>query len=209
MLTITVIVSFSEKNCKNLPEPFDSKGGLLYDARLMQKLKMPVTLDPVKAAQKRSEYEGFYASETLTRLHESLLTSQDQVAVRIECSTDQQGLTVLQGSASCEVSVSCERCGQAMDVSLDCNFAYTPVKLGNEAALDNIPECYDVIERDEHGEINLRQLVEDELILTLPLFPMHDEAACAVDNAAMSFGDIGPETEKPNPFAILQKLKKK
>jgi uncharacterized protein len=209
MLTITVIVSCSEKNCKNLPEPFDSKGGLLYDARLMQKVKMPVTLDPVKAAQKRSQYEGIYAANTLTRLNESLLSSQEQVTVQIECFIDPQSLAVLQGSASCEVSVSCERCGQAMDVSLDCNFAYTPVKSGDEAALETIPECYDVIERDEHGEINLRQLVEDELILTLPLFPMHDEAVCAVDTAAMSFGDIGPETEKPNPFAILQELKKK
>ena len=64
-------------------------------------------------------------------------------------------------------------------------------------------------ERDEHGEINLRQLIEDELILTLPLFPMHDVANCKVDPTNMSFGDIGPEPEKPNPFAILQELKKK
>ncbi|WNO61167.1 23S rRNA accumulation protein YceD [Rheinheimera sp. MMS21-TC3] len=175
----------------------------------MQKVKMPVTLNLVKAAQKRSEYEGYYASETLTRLNESLLTSQEHVAVRIECGTDQQGLTVLQGSASCEVSVSCERCGQPMAVSLDCNFAYTPIKSDDEADLENIPECYDVIEKDDHGEINLRQLVEDELILTLPLFPTHDEALCAIKSADMSFGDLGQEAEKPNPFAILQELKKK
>ena len=199
----------SEKNTKKLPDPFDSKGGLLYDARLMQKVKMPVTLDPVKAAQKRSDYEGYIPVVTLTRLTESLLQPQGEVTARIECGTDQQGLTVIQGSASCEVSVTCERCSEPMHVSLVCNFAYTPVKPGDDAALELIPERYDVIEKDEHGEINLRQLVEDELILALPLFPMHDEAVCAVSTAAMSFGDIGPEPEKPNPFAILQELKKK
>ena len=198
-----------EKNDKKLPEPFDSKGPLLYDARLMQKVKMPVTIDPVKAAQKRSDYEGVILLATLTRLTQSLIHSDGEVAVRVECGTDQQGLTVIQGSASCEVSVTCERCGEAMTVSLDCNFAYTPVKPDDDAALELIPERYDVIEKDEHGEINLRQLVEDELILALPLFPMHDEAVCSVSAASMSFGDIGPEPEKPNPFAILAELKKK
>ena len=198
-----------EKNDKNLSDPFDSKGPLLYDARLMQKVKMPVTIDPVKAAQKRSDYEGIVPLVNLTRLTESLLDTQGEVTVRVECGTDQQGLTVIQGGASCEVSVTCERCGEAMTVSLDCNFAYTPVKPDDDAALELIPERYDVIEKDEHGEINLRQLVEDELILALPLFPMHDEAACTVSTASMSFGDIGPEPEKPNPFAVLAELKKK
>ena len=198
-----------EKNDKKLPEPFDSKGALLYDARLMQKVKMPVTIDPVKAAQKRSDYDGFMPIVSLTRLTESLLQPAGEVTVRVECGTDQQGLTVIQGSASCEVSVTCERCGEAMIVALDCNFAYTPVKPDDDAALELIPERYDVIEKNEHGEINLRQLVEDELILALPLFPMHDEAVCTVRTAAMSFGDIGPEPEKPNPFAVLAELKKK
>lgn len=198
-----------EKNDKNLSDPFDSKGALLYDARLMQKVKMPVTIDPVKAAQKRSDYEGVMPLVNLTRLTESLLNPQGDVAVRVECGTDQQGLTVIQGKASCEVSVTCERCGEAMAVLLDCDFAYTPVKPDDDAALELIPERYDVIEKNEHGEINLRQLVEDELILALPLFPMHDEAVCAVSPASMSFGDIGPEPEKPNPFAVLAELKKK
>lgn len=176
----------------------------------MQKVKIPVTLDPVKAAQKRSDYVGIVPLNTLPRLTEGLMSFDEDVTVRIECGTDQQGLTVLSGDASCQVSVKCERCGEAMPLTLNCSFAYTPVKNGDDdAALELIPERYDVIERDEHGEINLRQLIEDELILTLPLFPMHDATDCKVDPSAMSFGDIGPEPEKPNPFAILQELKKK
>lgn len=175
----------------------------------MQKVKIPVTIDPVKAAQKRSDYEGIVPLNNLTRLVESLTGDQGDVTVRIECGTDQQGLTVLKGSADCAVSVTCERCGEPMAVTLDCSFAYTPIKAGDDAALELIPERYDVIEKDEHGEINLRQLIEDELILALPLFPAHDDADCTVSVQNMSWGDIGPEPEKPNPFAILQELKKK
>jgi len=198
-----------EKYVKKPAEPFDTQGLLLYDARLMQKVKIPVTLDPVKAAQKRSDYEGIIVLSTLSRLSESLLSNDGDVTVRIECGTDQQGLTVLQGTATCLVSVKCERCGEAMPLTLDCSFAYTPVNGDDDAALELIPERYDVIERDEHGEINLRQLIEDELILTLPLYPMHAPEDCSVNPDGMSFGDIGPEPEKPNPFAVLQELKKK
>ncbi len=79
----------------------------------MQKVKIPITLDPVKAALKRSDYDGIIPLNTLTRLAESLLDDQGEVVVQVECGTDQQGLTVLQGSASCKVHVTCERCGGA------------------------------------------------------------------------------------------------
>ncbi|MDX1678288.1 23S rRNA accumulation protein YceD [Arsukibacterium sp.] len=175
----------------------------------MQKVKIPVTLDPVKAAQKRSIFDGIVPLQTLTRLTESLVEKQGDVTVRIECGTDEQGLAVLNGDAACQVTVCCERCGEPMKLALGCEFVYTPVKGDDDPVLALVPERYDVIERDEHGEINLRQLVEDELILALPLFPMHDAAQCHISADAMSFGDIGPEPEKPNPFAILQELKKK
>merc|ERR1712210_294417 len=101
-------------------------------------------------------------------------------AVRIECGTDEQGLAVLHGEAACQVAVCCERCGEPMQLVLDSKFVYTPVKGDDDAALALIPERCDVVVRNEHGEINLRQLVEDELILALPLFPMHDAAACHI-----------------------------
>jgi uncharacterized protein len=91
---------------------------------------------------------------------------------------------------------------------IDSSFAYTPIK-GDDSAQEEIPQRYDVVETDEHGEVNLRQLVEDELILALPLFPMHDEGQCDSNKVQMSWGEIEPEPEKPNPFAILQELKKK
>ena len=102
------------------------------------------------------DVEGIIVLSTLSRLSESLLNNDGDVTVRIECGTDQQGLTVLQGTATCLVSVKCERCGEAMPLTLDCSFAYTPVNGDDDAALELIPERYDVIERNEHGEINLR-----------------------------------------------------
>ena len=54
---------------------------------------------------------------------------------------------------------------------------------------------------------NLHELVEDELLLSLPMVPMHE--TCPV-TPVFSAGDPAVEaTEaKPNPFAVLGQLKK-
>ena len=174
----------------------------------MQKVKIPVTIDPYRTAQKRSSFDGILQLQNLTRLSEQLCNTDGDVAVVIHCGNDEQGLVYIEGEAHCTVQVRCERCGDEMTLNIDSSFAYTPVK-GDDSAQEEIPQRYDVIETDEHGEVNLRQLVEDELILALPLFPMHDEGQCDPNKLQMSWGVIEPEPEKPNPFAILQELKKK
>lgn len=174
----------------------------------MQKVKIPVTIDPYRTAQKRSSFDGILQLQNLTRLSEQLCNTDGDVAVVIHCGNDEQGLVYIEGEAHCTVQVRCERCGDEMTLKINSSFAYTPVK-GDDSAQEEIPQRYDVIEPDEHGEVNLRQLVEDELILALPLFPMHDEGQCDPNKLQMSWGVIEPEPEKPNPFAILQELKKK
>ncbi len=174
----------------------------------MQKVKIPITIDPARAAQKRSSFDGVLPLQNLTRLSEQLVKTDGDVAVVIHCGNDEQGLVYIEGEAHCTVLVRCERCGDDMTMHTGSSFAYTPIK-GDDSAQEEIPQRYDVVETDEHGEVNLRQLVEDELILALPLFPMHDEGQCDSHKVQMSWGEIEPEPEKPNPFAILQELKKK
>ncbi len=174
----------------------------------MQKVKIPITIDPYRTAQKRSSFDGILQLQNLTRLSEQLSDTEGDVAVLIHCGNDEQGLVYIEGEAHCTVQLRCERCGDEMTLNINSSFAYTPVK-GDDSAQEEIPQRYDVIETDEHGEVNLRQLVEDELILALPLFPMHDEGQCDPNKLQMSWGEIEPEPEKPNPFAILQELKKK
>jgi uncharacterized protein len=58
-------------------------------------------------------------------------------------------------------------------------------------------------------QFDLLGLLEDELLMALPLVPMHDE--CPV-LPAFSAGMVdAPESvpDKPNPFAALAQLKKK
>ena len=63
--------------------------------------------------------------------------------------------------------------------------------------------------QNEFGEIDLLAMVEDEIILALPVVPVHDSEHCEVSEADMVFGELPEEAQKPNPFAVLASLKRK
>ena len=73
---------------------------------------------------------------------------------------------------------------------------------------DELPDIYDPVEVNDHGEVNLLQLFEDEMILSLPIVALHAEEDCGTKAKDMSFGKIEPVDERPNPFAVLKELKR-
>lgn len=113
----------------------------------MQKVKIPVTIDPYRTAQKRSSFDGILQLQNLTRLSEQLSNTDGDVAVIVHCGNDEQGLVYIEGEAQCTVQVRCERCGDEMTLNINSSFAYTPVK-GDDSAQEEIPQRYDVIETD-------------------------------------------------------------
>jgi uncharacterized protein len=57
----------------------------------------------------------------------------------------------------------------------------------------------------DDGFVDIDEVVEDELILALPLVAMHEDTAC--DENWQASGSISDTTTKENPFAVLQQLK--
>lgn len=178
----------------------------------MQKLKIPVTLDIKKAAQHETSYKGIIVLKELKRLTPSLVADQGEVDVEIQTGKDRQGLIFLKGQAQVEVASVCQRCNENMTIDLTATFAYSPVKPGaqDDDEDNQLPDWYDAIEINEFGEVELRKLIEDELMLGLPIIPMHDEQDCPAADRQTSWGKIEEVVEeKPNPFAVLEQLKRK
>ncbi len=174
----------------------------------MQKVKLPLTTDPIKDAQRRIDLDGFYAEKSLVRLAESVNKVLGDAQVTLSFFVDPQKLAVMKGRATVDVELICQRCGEPFVHSLDCDFMYSPVKRMEQ--IDDLPEIYEPIELNAFGEIDLLGLVEDELIVNLPLVPKHLSEHCEVSMADRTFGELPQElAEKPNPFAVLASLKKK
>ncbi|UXN34257.1 23S rRNA accumulation protein YceD [Avibacterium paragallinarum] len=174
----------------------------------MKKVKLPITTDPVKDAQRRLDYDGYYAINQLTRLAESVEKVLSDAQVTLSFFIDPQKLVVMKGKASVEVELICQRCDKPFTQVLEAEFAYSPVSNLDQA--DALPEIYEPIELNEFGEIDLLATIEDELMLCLPIVPMHSSEHCEVSVAEQVFGELPEElAKKPNPFAVLASLKQK
>lgn len=173
----------------------------------MQKVKLPLTLDPVRAAQKRLDYQGVYTPEQVERVADSVVSVDSDVECAMSFAVDSQLLAVLQGTADVQVTLRCQRCNQPFPHSVHVSYCFSPVS--NDEQAEALPEAYEPIDVDDFGEVDLLAVIEDEIILALPVVPVHDSEHCEVSEADMVFGKLPAEAEKPNPFAVLASLKRK
>ena len=142
------------------------------------------------------------------RLTESTGKVLSDAQVTLSFYIDPQKLVVMKGQVQVDVELDCQRCGEPFKQTLECHFMYSPVANWDQA--DDLPEIYEPIEFNEFGEIDLLGAVEDELILALPLVPMHSSEHCEVSAHEQVFGELPEElAKKPNPFAVLANLKQK
>lgn len=77
----------------------------------MQKVKLPLTLDPVRTAQKRLDYEGIYTSDLVERVADSVVSVDSDVECSMSFAIDNQRLAVITGDAKVSVTLECQRCG--------------------------------------------------------------------------------------------------
>ena len=103
------------------------------------------------------------------------------------------------------VPLTCQRCMEAVHtpIDVDRHFIFVPDE-ATAAAMDDDSED-DVLEMS--ADFNLLGLIEDEVLMALPLVPRHDSCPAGVVQSAQTddFKDVGEE--KPNPFAALAALK--
>jgi uncharacterized protein len=117
------------------------------------------------------------------------------------------GIAVAELSFSGTARLVCQRCLGALEIGLD---AATEVGLiVIEADASRVPEELEPMLAPE-GRISVGELVEEELLLTLPIVPLHEEVdACHVAPAAPLADDDGRELETQKPFAQLAELLKR
>lgn len=174
----------------------------------MQKVRIPISVDPIKSAQKRLTYDGLVPSANMQRLGEAVINTPQDIEVSLRFDVDEQRISYFAGHAEATVDVLCQRCNKPMTLQLKSDFQYAP--LTKRLQEDEVPQAYEAIELNDLGEVMLHDVVEDELLLTLPIVTMHAPEECDVDRDTMTYGELPPEAEeKANPFAVLQDLKRK
>ena len=110
-------------------------------------------------------------------------------------------------TAAAQVPLVCQRCLEPVDIdlSVDRSFRFVADEATAEAEDDESEEDLLVLEKT----FDLAGLVEDELLMELPLVPRHDVCPTEVQLQVEDPGFEQAEADKPNPFAALAGLKSK
>lgn len=112
-------------------------------------------------------------------------------------------------SLSAEVALpqTCQRCLGPVDVTVAFEREFRFVASEEVAAAEDDASEEDVLVSSR--DFNLLELVEDELLMALPVVPKHAVCPGSVKLQAVDPDFVEEEQEKPNPFAVLGQLKKK
>ena len=102
--------------------------------------------------------------------------------------------------------MECQRFLTPVDVPLtvDREFRFVADEATAEALDDESEEDLLALSR----EFDLHELIEDELLMALPVVPKHDECPAPVSLASSDEDFEEANAEKPNPFAALADLRK-
>lgn len=117
------------------------------------------------------------------RLAQEFVNPQAPLRFRIRGGQDARGRPWLRCEVAATVEVECQRCLQPVAVTVDSD------RLLYLAAGEADAERIEAVLADEHIEVivagqslDLASVIEDEVLLSLPVVPMH--ADCSMDSAA-------------------------
>lgn len=107
--------------------------------------------------------------------------------------------------AETTVPLVCQRCLSPVDTELyvDRWFRFVADEATAEAQDDESEEDLLVLSRD----FDLHTLIEDELLMEIPVTPVHDVCPTPVQLSSSDEDFKAAEEAKPNPFAVLQALR--
>ncbi|MGG4604466.1 YceD family protein [Paenalcaligenes sp. Me131] len=164
-------------------------------------------LDTFTFTQQHETRTGQIAAEKLARAIEGLVPQRGQVFNwSASGGVDTTERRFIRLSVNGSMFLQCQRCLQDYECPVVVDTLFEVVN--TEAELDEGEDDVETPDRVLASlNLDLFGLIEDEVILALPYIPRHD--VCPSLPGALSEEDAsGLETEKPNPFAVLGKLKK-
>jgi uncharacterized protein len=156
----------------------------------------PILINNLDLAKNQGEISGTIAIDECERLTEFL--SQDGVAgqkisYELSGTATKFHLPSLSLSINATLPVICQRCLEELALSLSLNHDYVL----NESEPAPFEGDDDIDWLEISREMNLNALVEDELLMAMPLAPTHAHD-CKLDKQVSG--------EKHNPFAVLKDL---
>lgn len=165
---------------------------------------LPDFADPLRLCALEKAYEGAIPLADLTRLAPLLTSSEGEAAFALAFRMDPDRGPVVRVEVRAKLSVQCQRCLDAMPLTVESSSTLGVVSGPDEA--ERLPDDLEPL-LVEDDRVALRSLVEDELLLAVPAAPMHPPEECSVKldelNADPEQSPDVAQEGAGNPFAAL------
>ncbi len=179
--------------------------------------RLPVEVDPFRLVDQGRIFDGRIPLNDFPRLKEQLFKGESEniddvdideniVNVHLEFTRTDTRLPVVRGTISSALQMTCQRCLKGTEELFETKLEV--VLVSSDAQAEKLQEGFDTWLVEEQ-QMFLRDFIEDEILLALPLVIAHEEC-----DAARKLIEALPEDEfsevqqeEDNPFAVLKVLK--
>lgn len=160
---------------------------------------LPERCNPGSLASRGERLRGVLPADLLTRFRRAVDDAAGPVRVDLHFQRDDTALASISGALEVTVRLTCQRCLEALDLRLDAPVDLLVVRSGGE--VEGRERGREVLAI--HGDrLSLHEMIEDELLLALPMHASHPRGDCAPPaRPAARSRESG--TRSAGPFAAL------
>ena len=176
----------------------------------MSDSSIPAYVDTRKAFQQEGKISGELSLQRLPGFLDSLANEVGKVQVDLSFDLNESKQRIISGRLRAEVEVICQRCLEPVAISLADDIKLALVK--DEAAAQALDADLDPWIFEDY-RLDIAPLVEEQLILCMPLVNYHQGGACTdrknyVAGQQETEGAARSGRAGSNPFSVLESLKK-
>lgn len=160
-------------------------------------MSAPAVIDSLEFARSGPKLHGKLPVARLKRLDDILFDTQGSLDYEVGGTRDERNRPQLALAITGRLHLQCQRCLGLLDYPVDVagTLLLLPPGAKPEEDIDD-PQAPDAIEAS--AELDVAVLIEDEVLLSLPLAPRHPEGACA--------SRIGKQDERAAVASPFEKL---
>ena len=169
---------------------------------------LPGTIDPIQLSERGARLTGSLPLKSMPRLAQGSLEGSGDVMVDLAFERQEgEKVFIMHGVLRVRLQVTCQRCLETMDLDLEAAPWLILLKSGERP--EQQEGDADILVTDK--PLSLSALVEDELLLVLPMVPMHAPDRCQTKVRVARVARVTPDQAGrggKNPFSVLDQLKK-
>jgi DUF177 domain-containing protein len=159
------------------------------------------SINPLRLAKAKERITGKIQLDSLARLKGLLLDNKGELNYSLGFDYDESGVCIVESTIETQLILKCQRCFKPVDIEIHKSSLLGVVRDKDE--FDSLPSEYEPLELDDEI-VTVEELIEDELLLSIPLSALHPEHDCSGTN---KLDRVNAEAKR-QPFAGLATLMK-